>query len=198
MRAILFSVLFIAASWVVTRPFMPIEQPPGVLIAKDPQQGEIVEDVSPLRVGDWVLQPLATYLVQARVLGIKGYSSDGTSEIAPYDLLLGWGPMSDSAIVDDMTFDQRGRFGYWGLGRDCPISESEVNHHVANTHPIPANDQVRRQIASLKVGSLVRLRGYLVEARNPQGGAPWRSSLTRTDLGDGACEIIYVESISVW
>ena len=198
MRAILFSLLFIAASWVVTRPFMPIEHPPGVLIAKDPQQGEIMEEASPLRVGDWVLQPLATYLVQARVLGIKGYGSDGTSEIAPYDLLLGWGPMSDSAVVDEMSFDQRGRFGYWSFGGECPLSETEINAHVANTHPIPSNDRVRSQIASLKVGSLVRLRGYLVEARDPRGGEPWRSSLTRNDLGDGACEIIYVESISVW
>lgn len=198
MRAIWFSLLFIAASWVVTRPFMPIEHPPGVLIASDPQQGEPINDAPPLRAGNWELTPLASYLVQARVLGIKHYSSDNTSDISPYDLLLGWGPMSDSAIVDDMTFDQRGRFGYWGFGSNCPISESEVNHHAANTHPIPANDQVRRQLASLKVGSLVRMRGYLVEARSPRGGEPWRSSLSRTDRGDGACEIIYVEAISAW
>lgn len=196
MRAIWFSLVFIAASWAVTRPFMPIERPPGVLVAAEPYQGELLEDAPVFRTGDWVLKPLATYEIQARVLGISRYRFDSVADIAPYDLLLGWGPMSDSAVVDDMAFDQRGRFGYWSFPHGASLDEREINRHVANTHPIPANERVRDRIASLKVGSVVRLRGHLVEAIHPAGGEPWRSSLTRTDRGAGACEIIYVESIS--
>lgn len=196
MRAICFTLILMAASWAVTRPFTPIERPPGVLVAAEPRQGELLENAPALKAGDWVLKPLATYEIQARVLGISRYRFDSVAGIAPYDLLLGWGPMSDSAVVDDMTFDQRGRFGYWSFPHGASLDEREINRHVANTHPIPANDRVRDRIASLKVGSLVRLRGHLVEAIHPAGGDPWRSSLTRTDRGAGACEIIYVESIS--
>lgn len=196
MRAICFTLILMAASWAVTRPFMPIERPPGVLVAAEPRQGELQENAPALRAGDWVLKPLATYEIQARVLGIARYRFDSVADISPYDLLLGWGPMSDSAVVNHMSFDQRGRFGYWIVGRGGSMDEQEINRYAANTHLIPASQRVRDRIASLKVGSLVRLRGYLVEAINPAGGRPWRSSLTRTDRGTGACEIIYVESIS--
>jgi hypothetical protein len=41
----------------------------------------------------------------------------------------------------------------------------------------------------------VIVRGYLVEARGADGWR-WRSSLTREDTGAGACELIWVESVS--
>lgn len=195
MRAVWFSLIFIAASWVVTRPFMPIEHEPGVLVPEEPRQLALNGDDPPIQTGDWTLTPLAGYIIQARVLSTKRYRSDLTAEIAPTDLLLGWGPMSDSAILRTMSFRQNNRFGFWTFGGDCPLPEAEISKHAANTHLILANESVRRRIASLKVGSLVRLRGQLVEARHADGGKPWRSSLTRTDRGDGACEIIYVESV---
>jgi hypothetical protein len=67
--------------------------------------------------------------------------------------------------------------------------------HSANNHLIPADDSVRDQIAALRVGSLVKISGFLVEATHPQADHPWRSSLTRDDTGDGACEIIYVRNV---
>ncbi len=179
----------------VTRPFMPITHAPGVLIPEEPQQFDIAGDSPPIQLGDWTLTPLASYIVKARVLATKRYRSDPTSDIAPRDLLLGWGPMSDSAVVNTIAFRQNNRFGFWTFGSGCPLPESEISRHAANTHLIPANESVRRRIDSLKVGSLVRLRGQLVEARHADGGSPWKSSLSRTDCGDGACEIIYVESV---
>jgi len=40
------------------------------------------------------------------------------------------------------------------------------------------------------------MSGYLIEATHPQGVKPWRSSLTRTDTGSGACELMWVEKFS--
>ena len=45
-------------------------------------------------------------------------------------------------------------------------------------------------------GVLKRLDGWLIEADAPDGWT-WRSSLTREDSGDGACEVIYVCSLRV-
>jgi hypothetical protein len=47
-------------------------------------------------------------------------------------------------------------------------------------------------IQGLRVGQIVTLDGYLVNATGPEGRT-WNSSLTRDDTGNGACELIYVE-----
>jgi hypothetical protein len=38
--------------------------------------------------------------------------------------------------------------------------------------------------------------GYLVEVRG-RDGFRWRSSLTREDTGNGACELVWVEKLDV-
>lgn len=45
-------------------------------------------------------------------------------------------------------------------------------------------------------GHIVRFHGYLIEARRDDGWH-WRSSLTRNDTGNGACELIWVEDLEV-
>lgn len=179
------------------RPFLAIPHPPGVLAPGDPVQGPVLDPAPSIRLQEWTLTPLATYSIHARVLSKKTYSSDATAGISPIDLLVGWGPMSDSAVIETMHFRQSQRFGYWQPGRDTLLPPSEINHHAANMHLIPANDTVRDRLSSLRVGSVVHLRGKLVEAtRDGRAADPWRSSLTRTDTGNRACEILYVESIA--
>jgi hypothetical protein len=41
---------------------------------------------------------------------------------------------------------------------------------------------------------LIHLSGLLVEATGPEIGT-WRSSLSRTDSGNGACELVWVEEL---
>ena len=40
------------------------------------------------------------------------------------------------------------------------------------------------------------LRGQLVRA-DGQDGWHWISSLTRTDTGDGSCEVVWVETVGI-
>ena len=63
-------------------------------------------------------------------------------------------------------------------------------------HMIPADDSVARALKRVRVGDVVTLDGYLVEADKP-GGWRWRSSLTRDDTGDGACEVVYVKDLAI-
>jgi hypothetical protein len=196
LRTVLFCLALWVIGWVLTQPFRAVEHGPGVLAPAEPAQGPLLERAPVIRVEGWNLTPLATYAIHARVLSTKSYRSDATAAIAPLDLLLGWGPMSDTAVIKDMRFSQSNRFGYWEHDTASRISPADISRHAANTHLIPANRYVRDRLTSLKVGSVVRLRGKLIEATPKDGnGSPWRSSLSRTDTGDGACEIIYVESV---
>jgi hypothetical protein len=101
MKPILFFAGLFVAVWIATSPFRAISHGPGVLAHGDPVQNTL-KTAAPIRLDDWTLTPLATYAVQARVLGVKKYGSDSTAAISPCDLLLGWGQMSDSGVLDQM------------------------------------------------------------------------------------------------
>ncbi len=45
-------------------------------------------------------------------------------------------------------------------------------------------------------GQIVTIGGFLVDVTGP-GGFTWNTSLIRTDTGNGACEIVWVESLDV-
>lgn len=63
-------------------------------------------------------------------------------------------------------------------------------------HMVPADAAVARALKRVRVGDVVTLDGYLIEADKP-GGWKWRSSLTREDTGSGACELVYVRDIVI-
>ena len=63
-------------------------------------------------------------------------------------------------------------------------------------HLIAADKSVAKQISRARSGQAVTMKGYLVEASRADGFT-WRSSLSRTDSGDGACELMWVTEFSV-
>jgi hypothetical protein len=187
--------IFVLASF-VWRQHAAIQRAPGILTPGDPEQTLFVGTQPPIEKDGWTLKPLAFYTIQARVLAKMHYSGDDVSKLAPYDLALGWGRMSDTAVLERLDISQSNRFYRWQCWGNTPIPEKEMVTHSANNHLIPADDSIADKIAGLRVGSLVKISGFLVEANHPHADHAWRSSLTRDDSGDGACEIIYVKAIS--
>ncbi len=59
---------------------------------------------------------------------------------------------------------------------------------------IRSTKAIAAQCKSLHTGELVHLSGLLVEATGDDAGT-WRSSLSRTDSGNGACELVWVEEL---
>lgn len=172
----------------------PIERPPGVLAPRDPLQQELAS-ATPWEYLGYELRPRAAFAVEARVLSAEHYRWDGGARLAPVDLALGWGPMSDSATLARFKVTQGARF-YTLYPRDDSLDLAVALRHSANMHLIPANDAVRRRLAAARTGHLVSLRGQLVDAARPDGFT-WRTSLTRDDTGAGACELLFVESATV-
>ncbi len=164
---------------------------PGVLAAGEPVQ-RLLPPRSLGEVRGFSLTALAEYAVQARVLHTKRYW-DGSAKLVPYDVALGWGPMSDQAVLDGLEIDQGHRFFFYQWQQAPPIPEKDIAGHAANNHLIAANDAVAKTIRQLRSGQVVHLRGYLVQATKPDGFS-WMTSLSRTDTGAGACELFYVET----
>ena len=170
----------------------PITYPPGVLIQDEPAQTLLGENESSIDHGEFHLKPLARFSIDARVLHRKAYPYDRSSRLSPVDLAVGWGPMSDQAVLDQLKVTQSMRF-FWYEYQTPPIPKDEIISHSTNLHVIPATAEIASFCKSLRRGELIHLEGELVEATGPDFNGPWRSSLIRTDSGNGACELMLVE-----
>jgi hypothetical protein len=172
----------------------PLTYPPGVLVSSDPEQTAIT--AGPIICGKFTLEPLAHLALDARLLHRKIYRYDHQSSLAPIDLALGWGPMSDQRVLDQVSISQSMRFYWFEYKQPPPISKEEIIAHSTNMHIIPSSPVIAGKCKSLPTGALVHLEGDLVEATAPNS-ATWRSSLSRTDTGNGACELIWLKQISI-
>ena len=171
----------------------PVHPADGPIAPDDPRQTD-VEAAQVTTLGRWRLTPRARYDITARILGREDYHFDGLSDLIPEDLALGWGPMSDNRVLQAFEITQGARFYSWRPRRLLPIPQQAVIEHSANTHLIPADAVVARQLKRLRVGQVVHLNGYLVNGLRDDG-AYITTSLTRSDTGPGACEVMLVEEV---
>jgi len=193
LRAIL---VLLASLYVLHAIFLGEVRPAdGVLAPSAPQQ-EDLEHGPRWKIGDFELQALARFELEARVLGTERYRFDREAALSPVDFALGWGPMSTNALLDTLDVSQYGRFFFYQTDEAPLIDFAEMGKHASNMHMIPADDAIRSHLLAVRTGQVVALRGFLVEAHGPDGFR-WRSSLTRNDTGGGACELVLVESIAV-
>ena len=163
---------------------------PGIVAPNTPIQ-EMLAQPEQLQHNQYALTKLATFNIEARVLGREDYRFDRGAELSPIDLAMGWGRMSDEGVLSQINISQSGRFYYWRTDA-FPIPRNEIETHSANMHLIPANDAVADTLEEVRLGDVVQLSGSLVQASSPDGWV-WRSSLTLNDTGAGACELILVE-----
>jgi hypothetical protein len=196
LRLPLFVALAAACSWTAWQrvEHRPVHPANGQVAPAEPLQADL--EAAPIRHGRWMLSPRATYDITARVLSREDYRFDSIADLVPEDLALGWGPMSDNSVLAHFDVSQEVRFYTWRPRDALPIAREAVIRHSANTHVIPADQNVRAQLARLRIGQVVHLHGELVDAKRDDGA--WlRTSLTRTDSGPGACEVMLVDSVEV-
>ncbi len=143
----------------------------------------------------YYITPLEEFALEARVLATKDYIFGREAALSPVDLALGWGKMSDEAILKEIRISQSNRFYSWRVDQ-FPIPRKEIETQSANMHMIPASAQIEKTLKSMRPGQVVKLTGYLIEAKAKDGWR-WKSSLTRDDTGAGACELVFVKSLSV-
>ena len=186
-------VLVLLVSAVAWYRFKPVKFKDGQVAPSSPRQ-ETLSDGQPFEYLGYTVTPVASFELEALVLGAKHYSWGKTGRLVPVDLALGWGPMSDGEIVRKIGVHQYNRFYHWWT-RNPPISRREIETNSANMHLIPARQDIAKEIKRAKRGQVVSLQGYLVNVSGDDGWT-WNTSRTRQDVGWGACELIWVEEFS--
>lgn len=91
---------------------------------------------------------------------------------------------------------------FWLLGfgwyeykaRVLPLPQKVIAASSSNMHVIPGDEYVEDVLSSLHRGDVISFSGFLVEVKAADGWG-WRSSLSRTDEGHGACEVVWVKRL---
>ncbi len=168
----------------------------------DPIQSSVTGEVANPIVWEengmtWAIRPQASYQIAARILSNKRYY-DWQSGVAPRDLALGWGDMSDPSVDEWIHWRQSNRWYHYEWNNGA-YSRSYITSHTANVHIIPTTDNLDKAPRQLEKNDLVYLEGYLVDLQVRDGAGVGRvnTSLSREDTGAGACEVLYVERLVV-
>ena len=161
---------------------------------REPEQ-ESIELSTPIRKNvrgvEYLLEPLATYKIFARVVSRKRYYLSDDVILSPVDLALAWGSLTTPKALDEVKYDHGQRFLYYWPQSGTFITIDEIYLHTANVHIIPSNNRMETVAKNIRIGDIVVLEGYLVNV-STVGGFTWRTSLVRTDRAGGACEVLYL------
>lgn len=191
---VVFLIFAVGSSFYLFRSPEEIIHQPGVLVYDDPIQKNISEPKT-WEKNEFNFRALTEFHIKARVLSLTYYSSGKEGKISPVDFALGWGQMSDQAVLDRIKITQRNRWYFWKTDA-YPIPHKEIISSSANMHILPASDKVEKLLDDVYKGSIVEIKGYLVEVRDKSGWR-WKSSLSRDDTGDGSCEVVWVEELKI-
>lgn len=172
-----------------------IKQPPGVLAPNNPIQSKLIKPET-WQIDDFNYSAVLNFETIAKVLSVRKYGSDDLSEFCPMDLALGWGRMSDQEIVDKLDIKQQHRWYVWST-KKFPIPKKEIEISSSNVHIIPANEDIEEILEDIIIGNIINISGKLVNVNKIGNKWTWKSSTKRDDTGGGACEILWVENISI-
>jgi hypothetical protein len=144
--------------------------------------------------------PKAKYIIQGLVISHNNISGIGdmyhtSKSVDVKDLCLAWGKNTDPAVLNG--------YKIWSEPWCCHFQGSQDSlpldlERFSNNHLLAATAQVKEIINSVDKGDQVRIEGMLIDYNPSECPECVRaSSLVRTDTGDGACEVIFVEKISI-
>jgi hypothetical protein len=178
----------------------PRGEPSGVYVDPriEPKQTELspsdAQELARSMYDTAVFEPKARYRIAARVLSRERYYLGWSADLAPVDLALGWGELSDPAIDDVVDWYQGARWYFWKWDEQSTFDNGDIARQSANVHIVPATQNLRRALLAIKEDDIVQLSGFLVNIEGPEGQR-WRSSLKRTDTGGGSCELLYATEL---
>ena len=149
---------------------------------------------------------IAYYDIAGVVTSVHDYwGLDDYATLVPRDVCIAWGSLGELWLNHEVSFYQVDRFCH-GKVTESELDPAEVFtfktpfgqtrtsvSSMSNNHLIPSTPEIRNQIFGLNAGDKVRITGYLVNAIYGELGL--KSSMTREDVGNGACEVIYVTGV---
>ena len=181
----------------------PVSQDGGPIDVSQPPEQTAVDGVDPIRLEaagyEFVITPLARYVLRGIVVSRESYHAGWNASLSPCDVAVVWGELAAGDAWRRLEWSQSGRWYFWRWHGDRPFTNGEVVRNSSNTHLLPASPDLASAARSLSPGEIAELAGELVSitGRRGQESVRWKSSLSRTDTGDGSCEVLYLRRLRV-
>ena len=172
----------------------PVKHGAGVIAPEKPSVVQITRHQG-FEIDHYKLQPKWKIESTARVLSQKRYWLDEKTNLAPYDIVLGWGAMSDERILSQVQTPIGKRDFRIEVIRP-PLTFNEIRQQILFMHAVPANDYVRSQLAGVRTGNVISFTGYVVDV-NDRSGLYWKSSMSNSNNRLDSNQIVYIESIEI-
>jgi hypothetical protein len=106
------------------------------------------------------------------------------------DVGLIWGDNLDPEIYRKVKFHTNGVRLFWKAKNRSDFDKIDETK-ISNNHLLCVDPELTKQVKALKRGDVISIKGFLA---NYSGR---KSSVTRTDRGDGACEVLWVNELKV-
>lgn len=202
---------FLTALWLAAWPALFLAnhfkgRPPAVRtlmpeVRRTPVQTETAE--SPFsfayRGRPYDVKPLAGYelwglIVSHNDIGSVADIYHGADAVDTKDVCVAWG----EAVATDAIAEVKFRNGPFTCYFQYPEGVDFHQQDVSNNHLLTKDPAVREKINGLRVGDQIHFKGLLVSYRPADEPDNWRtSSLTRSDTGPGACEVVFARELDV-
>lgn len=155
---------------------------------------------------EYRIQPRYSYDISALVVSLHhsdtwwDYAHKAWNDhINLMDLCVVWGGNAESGAYKNISFSNN----QWECSWQASSMEAWQAFNQAeasNNHMVTDDPVVAKALRSIRVGDQIRVQGYLVDYTTLKDGQPTGmrvSSEVRTDTGNGACEVLYVESVDL-
>lgn len=172
----------------------------------EPRQTPTSKTPFDVRVNEenYSIQPLFDYELDGVVISL--HNADDFTDITHYrrwkdflnlrDLCVIWGKNVETGVYRNMEF-HNDSWTCWASWPDRATGEIFKMDMLSNNHLLTDNEAVAAALMAAEPGDHIRLKGVLAQYANKGNGFHRGSSIRRDDVGNGACETIYLHEFSV-
>jgi hypothetical protein len=145
------------------------------------------------------VQPVAEYRLQGLVVSHNNIKSiadiyHDSSSVDTRDLCVVWGNNLESGDLEKVEFWSGPWTCYYRFGHGVRFDSTAMS----NNHMITSDPRLRQRLEDVKIGDQIMMAGALVNYQGHDWGDFWRrTSTTRTDGGNGACEVFYFDDLEI-
>lgn len=197
------TVLVMAASWHL-RKQLPNSENLSPLLYEAPIQANYTPANRPeifdidYMGSTYTIKPQANYTLYGLIVSMNNPTGLGDSyhdekSFDTKDFCVIWG--------DNLDANKYKKVKFWNVSWTCNWRyKTDIgwdNQKVSNNHLITAHQHIRDQIEDIKVGDQIKLEGQLVNYVDSKTGFERKTSMTRADHGNTACEVFLVENLEV-
>ncbi|MDC9724457.1 MAG: hypothetical protein PSN44_00855 [Gammaproteobacteria bacterium] len=147
------------------------------------------------------IEPIYNYDLYGLVVSFRHHDGNQSlhklwgDHINVADVCVVWKEFAASPYLNKMDF-WNGQFTCMVSAPNNKIWANFNGSQLSNNHLISDNEFIRQSIQDIKVGDQIHIKGWLSNYSNDNGGTR-RTSIVRTDSGNGACETIFVNQFEI-